>query len=127
MQLNANGKLAKFYMWLPPDDKRLPQDFCTYFWGLVSRAVFIGGIGGMAALGLLLGIVKFATWLFYLITTHKKETLVTLIMLAIVAVVIWLANLKQKVKVEIFSEAKAIIKVKVDAVKNRYCPRIEWK
>lgn len=123
MQFNSKGKLAKFYMWLPPKDDALPNDLCTYFWGLVGRAFFVFGFGGTFAGVLIFAIVMAAVWIW----THKLVAGSALGMIAIFIFAIWLSVRKKKARSEIFSETKAIIRGKIDAVKNRYCPRIEWR
>lgn len=110
-------------MWLPPDDERLPQDFCTYFWGLIGRAFFVFGIGG-TFLGLLItGLVFIILWLW----AHKFGASLALGGIALFVLLIWISERKKKAKIEFLSDVKAVIKGKVDAVKNRYCPRIEWR
>lgn len=130
MQLNSKGVLAKFYMWLPPDDKKLPQDFCTYFWGLVGRTCFVALLGGAVVAGLvslIYWVTRFVFWFSLFIWAHKIPALVTLVSALIVALAIWSQKREKKIKIEILIEAKTIIRGKIDAVKNRYCPRIEWK
>ncbi len=122
MQLNSNGKLARFYLFLAEDDK-LPQDFCTYFWGLVFRAVVLFGTGGALVIGIVMLIVKVALFIW----VHKAGTLVGVLSVLVIALTVWLSESKEKIKIEVLSEAKAIISAKVDAVKHRYCPRIDWK
>lgn len=126
MRLNSKGKLAKFYMWLPPEDKKLPQDFCSYFWGLVARVFFIFGMGGLVVVSLVYWAVRFVLWLSHLIWAHKGPSLIVLAFILFIALSVWLSERKKKIKTEILSEAKAIISGKIDSVKNRYCPRIEW-
>ena len=125
MRLNREGKLAKFYMWLPPDDKKLPQDLCTYFWGLVGRAFAIFIIGGSMAVTIICGAVIGILWLSRLIWAHKALTLWVVSSGLIFALTIWLSGRKKKIKIQILSETRAIIKGKIEAVKGRYCPRIE--
>lgn len=123
MQLNSKGKLAKFYMWLPPDDKKLPKDLCTYFWGLVGRVLFVFGLGGVVLIGLVAVLVKVALFLW----ANKIPTLFMLGVGLVVVLSIWLPERKKKITIELFSETRAIIKGKIDAIKGRYCPRIEWR
>lgn len=126
MQFNSKGKLAKFYMWFPPDNGRLPQDLCTYFWGLIYRVIVTLVLLAMVATSLFgVGyvLVKFGMFLW----GHKALTLTALGLILLVALSVWFDGRKRKIKSEALSEAKAIIKGKVDAVKNRYCPRIEWR
>lgn len=127
MELNSKSTLAKFYMWLPPDDKKLPQDLCTYFWGLVGRAFFLFGICGMALFSLIYAIVTAVLWLSRLMWAHKAPTMIVLGAIAVVVLGKWLAERKKKITIGILSEAKIIIEGRIDAAKNRYCPRIDWK
>lgn len=121
MNLNSKGKLAKFYMWLPPDDKRLPQDLCTFFWGLVLRAFIIFGIGGMLVFAILFGAVQAGLFLW----AHKEGALFVLTLAGGAALIVWLSERKKKF--ELFGETRKVIRAKVDGVKGRYCPRIDWK
>jgi membrane protein implicated in regulation of membrane protease activity len=127
VEFNSKGKLARFYMWLPPDDKKLPDDFCTYFWGLAGRAFFVFGFCGtlllMLIAGLVFAVARASTWMW----AHKGGTLFFLSVILFSILIVWLSERKTKIKIEMLSETKAIIRGKVDAVKNRYCPRIEWK
>ena len=127
MQLNSKGKLARFYMWLPPEDKKLPQDFCTFFWGLVGRAFFVFVVGGAVLAFLVSGIVLSIIHLSSFIWAHKMQTLFVLGSLLFCALLIWFSERKEKIKIELLSEAKMIFRGKIDAVKKRYCPRVEWK
>lgn len=127
MQLNRNGYLARFYLFFEDGGKDLPQDFCSYFWGLVGRVVFVLGFGGTMIVGLIYGLVRFLIFITYLTLSHKKETLAVLAVIGLTALAIWLSSRKKKIKIEILSEVEKIIKGKIDAVKNRYCPRIDWK
>ena len=127
MKLNSSGKLARFYMWLPPEDKELPQDLCTYFWGLVGRVFFTFGMGG-AVLGCFIYVLITAViFVAQLVWTHKILALYILAVVVVVVVGIWLSERKKKIKIEALEEARLIIGGKVDAIKHRYCPRIEWK
>lgn len=121
MKLNAKGKLAKFYMLLPLDDQKLPQDLCTFFWGLVGRAFFIFGMGGMLLAAILFAV--FQAGLF--VWAHKLESLFFLSLGVFAGLVAWLSERKKEL--ELFSETRQIIKAKVTGVKSRYCPRIDWK
>jgi hypothetical protein len=121
MNLNSKGKLAKFYMWLPPEDKQLPQDLCTFFWGLVARAFLVFGMGGMLLFMLLYAVAQLGIFLW----AHKAGTLTVAGAIAFAVFIVWLFGRKKKF--ELFSEARKVVKAKVDGVKGRYCPRIEWK
>lgn len=123
MKLNSNGKLTQFYMLFKEDGEPLPQDFCTYFWGLVGRIVFTLCIVGIILITLAAGVAHAAIWLW----AHKLGAAYLLTFAIACILIVWLSTRTKKIKIEILSEAKAIIKSKVDAVKNRYCPRIEWK
>jgi hypothetical protein len=127
MQFNSKGKLAKFYMWLPPNDKRLPTDFCTYFWGLVGRALFIFGVGGMFLVMLVSSLVVLVIWFSKLVWANKGVSLFVFGWLVFMALVIYLSDRKKKIKIGIITEISAVIKGKVDSVKKRYCPRIDLK
>jgi hypothetical protein len=96
MKLNSQGKLAKFYMWLPPDDRRVLFLF-------IFAAVQVG------------------LWLW----AHREGALFALALIAFSAFIVWLAERKKKV--ELFGEARAVVRAKVEGVKGRYCPRIDWK
>lgn len=121
MNLNSKGALAKFYMWLPPDDKRLPQDLCTFFWGLVGRTFFIFGMGGMILALILYAVVEVGLFMW----AHKAGTLYVVAVIAFAVLIVWL--FERKKKVELFGEARKVVRAKVGGVKGRYCPRIDWK
>lgn len=126
MRLNSQGTLAKFYMWLPPDDKKLPQDLCTYFWGLVGRACFIFLVGGSMAVSIIYGLVRAALWFSRLVWANKATALYFLSIGLFTALILWLSGRKKKIKVKVLNELTVVVKAKVEAVKGRYCPRIEW-
>jgi hypothetical protein len=121
MNLNSKGKLAKFYMWLPPEDKQLPQDLCTFFWGLVARAFAIFIVGGLVLAAILVCAAQVGIFLW----AHKDGALFVVALVAFSVFIVWLSERKKKF--ELFSEARKVVKAKVDGVKGRYCPRIEWK
>jgi hypothetical protein len=121
VNLNSKGKLAKFYMWLPPGDKKLPQDLCTFFWGLVGRAFFIFGMGGMLLASILYGVGLLGLFLW----AHKVGTLFGLALIAVAVFTCWLSERKKKF--ELFGETRKVVKVKVAGVMGRYCPRIDWR
>lgn len=126
MQFNSNGKLARFYLWFPPVGQELPKDFCTYFWGLIGR-VFLIVAASVAACSVLF-VLAYALYSgAILLWAHKATTLTVVGGTLLLVLSLWFDERKKKIKVEILSEAKTIIKGKVDAVKNRYCPRIEWR
>lgn len=120
MKFNSDGKLARFYLFCSEDGAELPQNLCSYFWGLVSRALFIVVLGSSVLLAVFGILFYVAVWFW----AHKKGVAIVLGAGALFGLVMWLSE--RKVKIEILSEAKAVIKGKVDAVKGRYCPRIEW-
>lgn len=127
MRLNRSGKIAKFYAFFLPDKQQLPSDFCTYFWGLVGRALFIvvipGQIVGWSIYGLVL-LVKFA-WAHKIGTLYWIIAAIGLTLLALLA--IWLNKRRKRLRLEFLDEVKTIAAAKIDSVKNRYCPRIDWK
>jgi hypothetical protein len=127
LQFNSNGKLAKFYHFFQKDEEALPEDFCTYFWGLVIRALFMlaipGQIIGRGIYGLFL-LIKF-TW------AHKMGALYWIIaaigVMLLTLLAIWLNKRRKRLRFEFLDEVKVVVTAKIDAVKNRYCPRIEWR
>jgi len=122
MQLNSNGKLAKFYLWF--SDGELPRDFCSYFWGLV-RSVICSLIV-LVVVGVLLWAVGFALYHASLwVWAHKIGVSVLLVITGVLTLAMWLSE--RRAKIEVLTEVKAVVAGKVDAIKNRYCPRIEWK
>lgn len=127
MQLNSKGKLAMFYKWLTPEDQELPHDFCTFFWSLVGRTlalVFFGGLFLFCVIYILVtGVLFVSRWAW----AHIGLVLYILGVLLVVAIGIWLSGRKKKIKIGILEEIKTVIGGKVDAIKNRYCPRIDWK
>lgn len=92
MNLNSKGKLAKFYMWLPPDSKQLPQDLCTFFWGLVGRAFFTFGIGGT----FLAAVLSVAAQTGLFLWAHKVGTLYAAALIICSAFIVWLVERKRK-------------------------------
>jgi len=128
LSFNRNGKLARFYLFFGKDGEELPQDLCTYFWGLVGRGLFMVVVPGQILGWLVYGLVMLAMF----VMSHKRQTGKVLAAVVAVTVIIALAiwfkrRTKKAKKIEMFSEAKAVIGGKVDAVKNRHCPRIEWR
>jgi hypothetical protein len=125
MQLNENGKLARFYMWFTPVDKSLPPDFCTYFWGLIVRATLVLFLGWVAG-SLSYWLIRLVLWLSRLMWAHPRQALIGLGGALLIALVVWLSAREKKIEIEVLSEAKAIVAGKIDAIKYRYCPCIEW-
>jgi hypothetical protein len=123
VKLNSKGFYARFYLWFLSRDESLPDDFCTFFWGLIFRALFVLMVGG-SFVGFL---IVAAIWIVQVILAHKKPTLIFVFAGLVIAFVTWLSNYKPKRQFEFWEEAKAIVKAKSDSVKSRYCPHIDWK
>lgn len=122
MTFNSKGKLARFYVWSGSSGCELPDDLCTYFWGMVGRVaalllltVFLLVI----VTGTVIGIVDFVQFA----GRHKVIALLIGIGCSVVAFMIW----KKRSSSEVIREASEIVLGKISGVKNRYCPRIEWR
>jgi uncharacterized membrane protein YjjP (DUF1212 family) len=123
MKFNSNGKLARFYLFTHEYEK-LPNDFCSYFWGLVGGTLRVLFVSAMLAM-LLAVVIYLATGAVRWAWAHKSGVFLMLAVFVIAALAVWWSE--RKTKIEILSETKAIITGKIDAIKGRYCPRIEWK
>ena len=66
MRLNSKGYYAMFYRWF--GDGSLPEDFCTFFWGLVLRGFVVLGVGSMSIFLL----ISLVIWTVRFILAHKK-------------------------------------------------------
>lgn len=123
MKLNSNGKIARFYLWFS-DTAGLPPEFCTYFWGLIVRGfVCLVGVGMALFVVVLVAalLIALGRWLGH----HKAANLFLAISLAVIAMTTWLY--RKQIQIEILDETKTIVKGKIDSVKNKYCPRIDWQ
>jgi hypothetical protein len=149
MKLNSNGKLARFYQW--SYDAALPQNFCEYFWALAFAALFFPltwmsypwdscmfservwkGFCVLATLALIA--YGLAQWV-----EHPFEG--TMIVLGciggtigLVAIIIGgtfllesLQDWESESKPTLFGEIVEVLREKKDAVKENYCPKIDWK
>jgi hypothetical protein len=56
---------------------------------------------------------------------HKLGTLIFLGIILVAILIVWLSERKKKVKAP--SEIRMLIRARIDSVKRRYCPRIDWK
>lgn len=123
MNLNPNGKIARFYLYFNAEPKLLPENFCTYFWGLFARCLAVLGAGVFLTLGLY-GLIL---WLLFIASVLWSIKLIMLVLLAMTLILLLARWIAKKDVPEVIQETRTIIRGKVDSVKNRYCPRINWK
>lgn len=123
MRLNANGYLARSYLFLSRaldiGSKRLPADLCTFFWGLVGRYM----AAAMIATVPLALIVAMAIKAYQ----HPWEALIGLGVAAGVIALILILVLAPHIRLRRVPEPVRVAVEMVKAKKNRYCPRIEWR
>lgn len=122
MKLSERGSFARLYLFFS-DSGRLPNDFCTFFWGLVWRGFLFFGLVGVILFTLIywLTVGLMAAW------RHRTGVLEFVGMLAAISLITYVLARLKRVKIQTLNDAEAILSGKIDAVKNRYCPRIEWE
>lgn len=118
MELNRDGKLARFYIVV--GDGYLPNDFCTFFWGLIWRALKVA-IGSLITLWVAVLVIWALVQIGIGSWHHPKSAGLVIIGVGVIALSFWKRN--QLPVGEIADVASA----KIDSIKKGYCPRIEWK
>ena len=121
LKLNRAGKLARFYLVFGERD--LPDDLCTFWWGLVWRVVKVG-IAGLALLGFAI-LVCYAV--FQILAggwRHPRAAGLIVVGLTFTGLAIWK---RRAFQFEVVREASAVVQAKVQAAKGRFCPRIDWQ
>lgn len=121
MRLNKNGKLARFYMLF--DGAHLPNDLCTFWWGLVWRVakVTLGAV-------IVLWLVGMFGWAVFIISRagwrHPGIAGLVIGLAAIIGLMIWK---RRSLQFEVVREVKMVVGTRVSATKQRFCPQIDWQ
>jgi hypothetical protein len=147
MKLDKNGKLARFYKW-SYREVYLPTNFCSYFWALLLAA-FLFPITWLSypldcwsltervwkSFCVFMGLVGTAFYISLWIESPFKTGAVTFLVLValvlLIAVIgggVWCLERwdSRQPKPTVISEVFEVVRGQVEAVKENYCPKIEW-
>jgi uncharacterized membrane protein YuzA (DUF378 family) len=143
MKLNDHGLMARFYLWSYPS--ALPNNLCSYFWKLVAAIVLLPLTWATfwinddnipfplrAIIGVLLqGIVGFLGFAFvapfFGVWTPLEYLGLGVVIAAIICGVgYFFLERTTPVIPKALSEFASISYERGKAVKDNYCPRIEW-
>jgi hypothetical protein len=120
MRLSRNNIFVRWYRWLGSHrwlGSPYPQDFCTLFWGIIGRTLLLGIVCTcfLTGLGITLVSLVLAFW--------RHPAFIVGAVAAGVGIVAFFLNARGA---RLWRDAAQIVSGKVDSVKNRYCPHIEW-
>jgi len=122
VKLNRKSVFARFYL-LAGDEWNLPEDFCSFFWGLVERALKV-----IIFVAVCLFIICFFVYgVIHVVMAGWRHPTISATALAsafVIAGGFWLAYRRGVASAA--SDLLKIVNTKIDSVRNRYCLRIEW-
>ena len=147
MKLTKTSLITRFYMWTyGRTEKELPNNLCNYFWSLIAATLLLPltiwsypfqrfAKFRLRSLGAKIGTFFGSAFLLFILSVFGygfyMQPGVVIGGILGGAVLLSLLHLQEKKKLEpihkFSSEVMDIVSTKIEAKKNRYCPKIDWE